>query len=170
MAAQTGHWTSWTSTSFWQLSEDSDADIVEPPPVLAPVADAAPDFPVDDPPPLPPPLEPPPPVLLHPLPWYSCYLANGGKLSWYLRQCKWEATCKNPAHGKCVVTRSGGLKESNLWGRPLGLLSAFLINNNQPTTAAHMAYLADLYSAAGHATRIEARAIVRGLPSVAPLF
>ena len=106
------------------LSEDSDADIVEPPPVLAPVADAAPDFPVDDPPPLPPPLEPPPPVLLHPLPWYSCYLANGGKLSWYLRQYKWEATCKNPAHGKCVVTRSGGLKESNMWGRPLGLLSA----------------------------------------------
>ena len=45
-----------------------------------------------------------------------------------------------------------------------------LINNNQPTKAAHMAYLAELYSAAGHATRIEARDMLRVRPSAAPLF
>ena len=62
-------------------SEESDADVVEPPPAPEPaVAGPGPEPAVADPP-LPPPCEPPPPVVMHSLPWYTCYVANGGKLS-----------------------------------------------------------------------------------------
>ena len=95
-------------------SEESDADI-------AAIADEHPELALADEPlepavaDEPPPLPPPPPLAVHALPWYTCYLANGGKLSWYLRQYKWEARCRNPVYGQCDVLRPCGLKKSNMW-------------------------------------------------------
>lgn len=55
-----------------------------------------------------------------------------GKITFYASKGVFEATCRNPDHGKCVLTRTHKAKASSArgqppkGGRPLGLLAAWL--------------------------------------------
>lgn len=74
--------------------------------------------PVAPPPPPPPPL---PDVL-----WENMWLPEG-KVTWYKKGNKFEATCKSRGHGRCVLTRTGTQSVTGpLGGRPMGLIAAWM--------------------------------------------
>jgi hypothetical protein len=58
------------------------------------------------------------------VPWVTCYLPEG-RITWYKHGNKFEVTCKR-GHGRCVLTRGGGHGASDMCGRPLGLIGAWL--------------------------------------------
>ena len=58
----------------------------------------------------------------------------GGRVDFYPKGRRWQATCGNPAHGKCVFTRSGG----SCKGRPLGVIAHWLQHCAQATQVEHI--------------------------------
>lgn len=60
-----------------------------------------------------------------------------GKISYYESKKVFEATCRNPAHGKCVLTRTcnarGVVAETGAprGGRPVGFLAAWLLKSGR---------------------------------------
>lgn len=87
----------------------------------------------------------------------------GGKLSCYSGRAIVEAVCSNPAHGKCVMTRT--LMASSTpgragQGRPLGFLAAWLAAGlDAPTKAVHWAA-----SGVAKSNRQAARSALRAAP------
>ena len=126
------------------------------------------ELPALDPPPLPPPLDEPP-QLDQPGPaapptdrdpdefWVNLQVASG-KITWYKSKNAYEATCKQPGHGRCVLTSSavGGA----MYGRPVGLLMAFM-QHKCASQEAHKRYADDLKSSAGRQARLDGRAAVK---------
>jgi len=49
----------------------------------------------------------------------------GGVISYYVSKHAFAATCGNPMHGACVLTRSS-TKRAHMKGRPLSLMAAWL--------------------------------------------
>ena len=64
----------------------------------------------------------------------------GGRISFYPSKAAFQANCNNPAHGRCVLTRSCKAKGFRQGGRPLGFLAAWLEDNGQPTKQEHWAF------------------------------
>ena len=61
----------------------------------------------------------------------------GGRITWY-RQGFFTAQCQNPAHGRCVLTRSSEEGRRAPQGRPLGLLAGWLARGLElPDKASH---------------------------------
>lgn len=61
-----------------------------------------------------------------------------GKITYYASKRSFEAICRNPAHGKCVLTRSAkGRKAEPLGGRPLGFMAAWLQQGHVASKEAH---------------------------------
>jgi hypothetical protein len=50
---------------------------------------------------------------------------EGGVMNFYLHDGRFTATCENPFHGQCVLTRHIGTR-SHCKGRPVGLMAAWL--------------------------------------------
>lgn len=94
--------------------------------------------------PLPPPVPPPPEVfrvrgnaaVLVAFPW--------GRIAYYESKHSFEAVCRNPAHGKCVLTRSSrgravGAGKPPRCGRPLGMMAAWLLKGHVGSKEEHWA-------------------------------
>ena len=64
----------------------------------------------------------------------------GGRISFYPSKGVFQASCNNPAHGRCVLTRSCRAKGFRQGGRPLGFLAAWLDDNGQPSKQEHWAF------------------------------
>lgn len=64
----------------------------------------------------------------------------GGKITYYKNKNCFTATCNNPLHGKCVMTRTCQASQ-NVYrkgqGRPLGLLTSWLADNAQDSKLLH---------------------------------
>ena len=79
---------------------------------------------------------------------------NGGVIRFHHSTGNFEATCKNPAHGRCVLTRKGleaSKKKRKVGagyargGRPVGLMAAWLAKKDDvPSKKAHMDLAAEL--------------------------
>ena len=68
---------------------------------------------------------------------------EGGRLVYYESNQNFAAICENPAHGRCVFTRSSTGSKSAArsgQGRPIGKLVAWLFSNDQASKADHRAY------------------------------
>lgn len=87
-----------------------------------------------------------------------------GKITYYPSKRVFEAICRHPAHGKCVLTRTshgrGGAASGA--GRPMGFLAAWLERADQPSKAAHWAPEV-LHASA--AARRAAREAVKAMPN-----
>lgn len=67
-----------------------------------------------------------------------------GKIAFYESKNSFEAVCRNPAHGKCVLTRTAKARATAAGqmpkgGRPLGQMAAWLEQGGLPDKAAHWA-------------------------------
>lgn len=61
-----------------------------------------------------------------------------GKITYYASKRSFEAICRNPAHGKCVLTRSAkGRKTEPRGGRPLGFMAAWLQQGHVASKEVH---------------------------------
>lgn len=65
-----------------------------------------------------------------------------GKIAFYESKSQFEVVCRNPAHGKCVLTRTSRSKARSVGqapagGRPLGFLAAWLDRGDVADKAAH---------------------------------
>lgn len=122
------------------LLQPAQAPVEEEP---TPIADAS-SAQAHDAAPVPPPVPPPPEVprvrgnaaVLVTFPW--------GRIAYYESKRSFEAVCRNPAHGKCVLTRSsrgrgGGPGVPPRGGRPLGLMAAWLLRGNVAGKGEHWA-------------------------------
>lgn len=72
------------------------------------------------------------------------FACEGGVLTFYESSGNFAATCDNPAHGRCILTRTSKASErSNRrgQGRPLGYLAAWLATNDQDTREEHRAFM-----------------------------
>ena len=69
-----------------------------------------------------------------------------GKISFYDSKNTFEAICRNPKHGKCVLSRTRNAAKSKdpnavpKGGRPLGFLGAWLLQAHCETKAEHWSY------------------------------
>lgn len=69
---------------------------------------------------------------------------EGGVLSYYTSNAVFQATCRNPFHGACVLTRKRSVL-AQLRGRPCGLMAAWLaLGPRCETKAAHWELLSEL--------------------------
>ena len=66
----------------------------------------------------------------------SVFFVEGGKLSYYTDKKFMTATCCNPKHGKCVLTRIARVGPQGHDGRPLGLFLAWLAKGSACETKA----------------------------------
>ena len=129
------------------------------------------------PPPMPPPDVPPPAPAAPPseagseggrserLPIGVTALVPGGRISWY-RKGMFEASCRNPDHKRCVLTRksvryAASSAAAPRGGRPLGFWVAWLGSNHQPDKAGHWRPEAMDFD---HATRARCRERLREMP------
>ena len=69
-------------------------------------------------------------------------LSGGGVIRWYGNGENFAATCPNPAHGKCVMTRASCghafiAARYPHQGRPVGMLAAWLANSGVPSKKDH---------------------------------
>lgn len=62
----------------------------------------------------------------------------GGSLQYYFKGCRFQAVCGNPAHGRCVLTRSSRPGVSGKLGRPLGLMAAWLRQSGVDSQQQHV--------------------------------
>lgn len=65
-----------------------------------------------------------------------------GKIAYYASKNSFEAICRNPAHGKCVLTRSAKAKTTRAGrppagGRPVGFMAAWLQHGDVASKADH---------------------------------
>lgn len=87
-----------------------------------------------------------------------------GKIAYYASKNSFEAICRNPAHGKCVLTRSAKGKVSRAGklpagGRPLGFMASWLQQGHVGSKADHSS---QSVMHAPLARRIAARNFVKG--------
>ena len=85
-------------------------------------------------------LPPPQPPLLHigRQPAEQRIAVDGGSITFYLLKQVFTATCRNPAHGRCVLTRTAERGTRPSQGRPLGLLAAWLfMGQDLPSKESH---------------------------------
>ena len=92
---------------------------------------------------------------------------EGGTITYYRKSESFAATCNNKAcHGRCVLTRAGNRVEASDAlvqrqarqgrNRPLGMLLAWLAQNDHPNQRAHYEFRPD------RASRIALRRLYRG--------
>lgn len=91
-----------------------------------------------------------------------------GKISFYRSKRVFEATCRNPAHGKCVLTRTSGppagssAPSNRRAGRPVGFLAAWLAKGGVSSKEEH--WSPDVLQSSLQARRA-ARRLVMSLPN-----
>ena len=91
----------------------------------------------------------------------------GGVLTYYSNKSVFTATCRNPAHGRRVLTRSSDTGRRAGQGRPLGLSSAWLFTGQDaPTRGDHM----ERALFPNHAMRAFHREAPLRMPGAAELF
>ena len=117
--------------------EDFFNDLLEDDSASEPAADAVPeDLPRDAQP-----EEEPPAMPAHPPPQLRvrsdlvCEVP-GGRIMYYHTKNLFTATCSQPGHGQCVLTRSAGAGRRAAQGRPLGLLASWLAAGARHATKA----------------------------------
>ena len=94
-------------------------------------------------------------------------LPGGGKIAYYSNKAAFEATCPNPAHGHCVLTRTSKARQSRqhglVAGRPLGLMCCWLKHADVADKAAHW-HLPSWHDWCSQDARVEARRALAQLP------
>ena len=91
----------------------------------------------------------------------------GGLLTFYETKKYFTASCRNPAHGRCILTRSSEPGTRASQGRPLGLLTAWLfLGQDLPDKASHR----DRSIWPNHAVRTYHRELLAELPGSSDLL
>ena len=132
-----------------------------------------------DPPPMPPPADASPPPAasssgLVPAPAAEDEAAptsiarlalQGGQIAFYPKDKRFTATCPNPAHGKCILTRSARPGATGQFGRPLGRIAHWVMHHDQGMQPEHVHAPEPT-----HADRDEARRMLMDTPGSAALL
>lgn len=117
----------------------------------------------------------PPPEVPSSLPsalWENIWLPTG-KITWYKKYNRFEATCKRPSHGRCVLTRSGNMSMlPGCGGRPLGLMAAWMNASatDAPDKVSHLAFAVELEHEAQFGRRMAERERLKTTASATNLF
>lgn len=95
------------------------------------------------------------------------YSVPGGELRYYPKTRRFAAHCENPAHGNCRREKLAFAGASAAQGRPLGYLTAWLLDSDQATHAEHMC----LTNVLPYSQRLDGRrALQEALGPNCPLF
>ena len=86
----------------------------------------------------------------------------GGVLRYYETTKLFTATCANPAHGRCVLSRTSEAGRRKAQGRPLGLLMSWLARGEDAGTKEEH-WSKDLCLSPSATTRAEHREVLEGL-------
>ena len=94
-------------------------------------------------------------------------LPGGGKIAYYSNKAAFEATCPNPAHGHCALTRTSKSRQSRqhglVAGRPLGLMCCWLNHAEVASKSDHW-HLPSWHDWCTKEARVEARRALSELP------